>query len=57
MSTKVLLEGDESIEIALKKFRRKVQQDQILKEAKAHEFHRTKMQKFRARKLKNHKKR
>lgn len=55
MSTKVVVEGDENIEVSLKKFRRKVQQDQILKEAKAHEFHRTKMQKFRARKLKNRK--
>ncbi len=48
----VILEPNENIESALKKFRRKVQQDQILKDVKKHEFFQTKMQKVRSKKLK-----
>ena len=48
----VILEPNENIESALKKFRRKVQQDQILKDVKKHQSFKTKMQKVRSKRLK-----
>ncbi len=46
MATKVILKDEQNIESALKDFRRQVQRDQILKEAKNREFFKTRRAKL-----------